>query len=232
MTFQGVSGGRLGLVMFTTSYSSTYYTTQIFQAISQIFWSLQGRRKDWAVAYRLQLPARARIHDVFHIALLKKFEGTPPEATVPLPPMQHGWVIPIPAKIIQGRLNRATWELLVSWQDRPTKETSWEQVEIFKLNYPDIQLVDKLFLGEEGNVIDAFVGRNPGLDYKGHRKNHLVIIKEESFLSGTRLQSLWHHIHPPVTNLLRTVRSAIQLTGSITLTVAYTLLTTPYQLQN
>jgi hypothetical protein len=30
------------------------------------------------VSYRLQLPARAHIHDVFHMSLLKKFEGTTP----------------------------------------------------------------------------------------------------------------------------------------------------------
>jgi hypothetical protein len=68
-----------------------------------------------AVAYRLQLTARARIHDVFHIALLKKFEGTPPEAMAPLPPMQHGRALPILVKVIRARLNRDTWEILVSW---------------------------------------------------------------------------------------------------------------------
>jgi transcriptional regulator GlxA family with amidase domain len=47
----------------------------------------------------------------------------------------------------------------VSWQDRPATETTWEQVDTFKLNYPDIQLADELFLGEEGNVINTFVGK-------------------------------------------------------------------------
>jgi len=31
-----------------------------------------------AVAYHLRLPSKARIHDVFQVALLKKFEGNPP----------------------------------------------------------------------------------------------------------------------------------------------------------
>jgi hypothetical protein len=117
-------------------------------------------------AYRLQLPAKARIHDVFHVALLKKFNGVPPTDKVPLPPIQHGRVLQIPAKVIRARLNRSVWEILVSWQDIPASETTWEKVETFKLAYPDIQLEDKLFLREEGNVTDSFIGKT----YQRRRK--------------------------------------------------------------
>jgi hypothetical protein len=41
------------------------------------------------VAYHLQLPSKAKIHNVLHVALLKKIEGTPPEAVVPLLVIQH-----------------------------------------------------------------------------------------------------------------------------------------------
>jgi hypothetical protein len=37
------------------------------------------------VAYRLQLPDNARIHDVFHVGVLKPFIGTPPTSTPSLP---------------------------------------------------------------------------------------------------------------------------------------------------
>ncbi|WVZ70935.1 LOW QUALITY PROTEIN: hypothetical protein U9M48_019564 [Paspalum notatum var. saurae] len=48
------------------------------------------------VAYRLHLPDKAKIHDVFHVALLKKFEGTPPSTVAPLLLMHHGCVLPQP----------------------------------------------------------------------------------------------------------------------------------------
>jgi hypothetical protein len=111
------------------------------------------------VAYCLRLPAKARIHNVFHISLLKKFEVMPPDATVPLPPIQHGCVIPAPDKCLKARLNRGVWEVLVAWQAHPSAEAIWEKVDEFKAAYPEVQLVDELFLAGEGNVVDSFIGK-------------------------------------------------------------------------
>jgi hypothetical protein len=112
-----------------------------------------------SVSYKLQLPANARIHDVFHVALLKKFEGTTPDKVISLPPILHGRILPVPEKVVKARMNRGVWEVLVHWLGRSATDTSWEQLEEFKVRYPQVQLADELFVGEEGNVIDAFLGR-------------------------------------------------------------------------
>jgi transcriptional regulator GlxA family with amidase domain len=46
-------------------------------------------------------------------------------------------------------------------------DTSWEQLEDFKLRYPAMTLEDELFVVEGGNVVDTFVGRQYARHHKG-----------------------------------------------------------------
>jgi hypothetical protein len=88
------------------------------------------------VAYKLELPPHAEIHDVFHVTMLKKYEGPTPAQPVPLPDLLHGRVLPTPEKILHARLNMGVWELLVKWTGRSTTDTTWEQLEDFKTQFP------------------------------------------------------------------------------------------------
>lgn len=83
------------------------------------------------VSYKLQLPAKARILDVFNVLLLKKFQGVPPVEIVPLPDLLHGRVIPTPEKVVRARLNRGIWELLVPWAGCSAADASWEKMTEF-----------------------------------------------------------------------------------------------------
>jgi hypothetical protein len=97
---------------------------------------------------------------VFHVSLLKKFEGTNLVALVPLPDILHGRVIPTPDKVLKARLNRGVWEIQVQWAGRAASDVSWEDLQEFKQCYPQVQLVDELFVGEGGSVVDSFLGRH------------------------------------------------------------------------
>ena len=107
----------------------------------------------------LQLPPKARIHNVFHVVFLKKHHGAAPTDIVPLPTSVNGRVLPAPERIIRARLNRGTWEVLVQWTGRAAADSTWEVLDDFKEAHPAFQLKDELFLQEGGNAVDAFVGR-------------------------------------------------------------------------
>jgi hypothetical protein len=84
------------------------------------------------VAYKLQLPTKTHIHDVFHVSFLKKHIGVAPESLPPLPDIKYGKALPQPEQIVRARLNHGSWELLVHWMGRESSETSWESLEDFK----------------------------------------------------------------------------------------------------
>jgi hypothetical protein len=101
-----------------------------------------------SVSYRLRLrlPAKTRIHDVFHIAFLKKFEVVSPGSVPPLPSIVRGRAVSQPDKVERARPTKDSWEVLVQWQGKTADEATWELLEQFKEDYPDFQVEDKLFL--------------------------------------------------------------------------------------
>jgi hypothetical protein len=105
------------------------------------------------VAVRLALPPRARIHDVFHVGLLKKFQGTTPADPPALPPLHHGVVVPEPARAVRYRLARGVRQVLVEWKGESVASATWEDVEPFYAKYPAFQLEDELVLEGERDVM-------------------------------------------------------------------------------
>jgi hypothetical protein len=104
------------------------------------------------VAYRLALPQGARLHDVFHVGLLKPFYCAPPPAPPPLSALEEGRLVSIPAKVLQDRRTLDSWELQVEWEGEPDKIT-WEPLQDFKARFPAFQLEDELFVEEGRDVM-------------------------------------------------------------------------------
>ncbi|WVZ76711.1 hypothetical protein U9M48_024663 [Paspalum notatum var. saurae] len=85
------------------------------------------------VAYRLQLPAGAHLHDVFN--LLKRHKGDHPSEPAPLPLVQDGRLLPAPAMVLRAQLHRGL----------PQEEATWEVLDDFRRLCPDFQLEEELF---------------------------------------------------------------------------------------
>jgi transposase InsO family protein len=105
-----------------------------------------------AVAYRLQLPPKAQIHNVFHVVFLKKFEGTPPTEPTPLPPIVRGRAVAQPDRVVRARSAGSSWEIPVQWKGKSMAEATWEPLQQFKEDYPNVKLEDELFR-QEGVVL-------------------------------------------------------------------------------
>ena len=94
------------------------------------------------MAVQLQLPQGARLHDVFHVRVLKKVVDTPPATTPALPPTHNGAVVPAPDKITAARVVCGVQQVMVQLKEEPMASANWEDFDDFCSRFPTFQLED------------------------------------------------------------------------------------------
>jgi hypothetical protein len=97
-------------------------------------------------AYKLQLPGGEKIHDAFHVGILKKFCGELPSELDNFPVIWHGRAFPETDAVLKSRLSRGIHELLAAWKGQAAANTTWMDLEEFRRLYPTFQLKDELLV--------------------------------------------------------------------------------------
>lgn len=108
------------------------------------------------VAYRLRLPEGSRIHDVFHVSLLREYvagdEDSIPRVDLPLDFVGARPVVQ-PAAIVDSQVlwheGKPVEHVLVRWTDG-TESPSWEPAEIIRRRFPNLPLEVKEVVNEGG----------------------------------------------------------------------------------
>ena len=96
------------------------------------------------VAYRLKLPAEARIHPVFHVSLLKKKIGLVQQVSKTLPEFDNADQCPRqPEAVLQRRVilhnGQPVIQLLIKWCQLGAEEASWEDKDFILSQFPHFQ---------------------------------------------------------------------------------------------
>ncbi|VFQ77800.1 unnamed protein product [Cuscuta campestris] len=119
-----------------------------------------------AVAYRLRLPDGCRIHDVFHVSLLKPFVGRPGDTPQVSLPAQFfkGRPVATPVAAVDRRTVMVDGALQeqwrVKWSEGSNDDTTWEPKDDLVRHFPDLRLEDKDVLN--GGGVDTGAMAPPG----------------------------------------------------------------------
>lgn len=80
-------------------------------------------------AYRLALPTKYRIHNVFHVSLLEPWHpraGEEPEESMPLAEQEDEWMV---EEVLATQVKAGQRYYLLKWKDWPPEYNSWEPEE-------------------------------------------------------------------------------------------------------
>jgi len=77
------------------------------------------------VTYKLDLPAKLKIHNVFHISLLRHYTPTANCKAVPLPEILEGEV-EYEVEAILDHKGTKSKHFLVKWKGYPSEDNTWE----------------------------------------------------------------------------------------------------------
>ncbi|XP_072073959.1 uncharacterized protein [Arachis hypogaea] len=110
----------------------------------------------WKVAYRLALSPTAKIHQIFHISLLKKCEGAPKPTNILTPLLIDEKSCKLQPHMVLGHHmvknnGKRQEEILIKWQGLSDKEATWELYEEMRSTYPFFNFEDKVVFHVEDN---------------------------------------------------------------------------------
>lgn len=131
-----------------------YRQHSIFKRVNQkltsrFFGPFKILKRIGPVAYKLELPAGAKIHPVFHVSLLRRRVGDTEVVHPTLPPYDDdGLPMLFLVAILQVRHSDAGCEVLVQWSGLEKEDATWEPLTELMIRFPDSNLEAKVRLAE------------------------------------------------------------------------------------
>ena len=163
-------------------YRQLYVATSAFHKLSlRYFGPFPILKWIGQVAYKLELPLTARIHNVFRVSLLKPYRGDHPIETRSLPKdITNSHPVLEPQHVLQFRRitnkDKEIAQVLIQWQGMSISDATLENVDTMRVDFPNFNLEDKVVLNGGGIDMNGPMGVEEASDMlaKVQREDSMV----------------------------------------------------------
>jgi hypothetical protein len=151
--------GDLVLLKLHPYHQHTIFKREYQKLASRFYGPYEILEKIGPVAYKLHLPAESRIHPIFHVSMLKRYNTNTDvnDHSTEIPSFNDdGEVLLTPQAVIDHRWIKQgaqiVEESLVHWKYLPVEEATWLSTKQLLELFPDVNLGDKV--SRNGGGID------------------------------------------------------------------------------